>query len=57
MPTLDSQKAALYDQQGMVNALSKSKDTESQRALAVVKPQYEKSLDLYTKALQKYKKK
>lgn len=56
MPTLDELKKVVYDQQGMVNHLSKSKDVESQRALNLIKPQYEKNLDLYTKALNKYKK-
>lgn len=57
MPTTDDLKKIVMDQQGMVNQLSKSSDPGSQKALAVIKPQYEQSLDLYTKALNKYKKK
>lgn len=57
MPTTQDLKKVVYDQQGMVNQLSKSKDPESQRALDLIKPQYEANLKLYTKALNKYKKK
>lgn len=55
MPTQDDLKNTLYQQQNMINDLSKATDPQSKKALEVMKPQYEQSLSLYTKALKKYK--
>lgn len=57
MPTQEDLKRAVYDQQGMVNSLSKAKDPESKKALDLIKPQYEQNLSLYQQAVKKYKRK